>query len=398
MTARVLFTGYAHAHFLCFRPLYEQLAARRGIEVFVSGGLPVAPDAGRNDVTGDDPMGRPPSTVPSRARNGITGDDPVGLRLDARAMVRPFYVPGQRVVSVEDMAAMDVDVLFAGDSRMIRPRSVGCTVQLFHGLAYQSEAIRSGADAFFLIGPAMRRRLSAAGLLSAGDPRAVEVGAPWTDRLVDGSLDRTVLLRWYGIEDDHRPILLYAPSGQTGNSLELMGEEVLARLDETDRYTVLVKPHRRTAQRRTDWTARLRSYPWRNVVVLDDLDLVPLLHMSDLLITDASSIASEYALLDRPMVFLDVPELVSRVVATAGSELDLASWARGSGTVIAGPDEVVAAVGNGLGHPRARSAVRRATAADHFYNPGRATAVASAWLEGYFSSSGAGATPRAASA
>ncbi|HEU5058682.1 MAG TPA: CDP-glycerol glycerophosphotransferase family protein [Kofleriaceae bacterium] len=360
MTARVLFTGHSHAHVVCFRPLYEYLRARGDVHVFVSGGIPVAPE------------GRP------GPRPDVT--DPVGVRLDARAMARPFYIPRERIVSVEEMAAMDVDILFATDSRMLRPRSVGCHVQLFPGLSFRSEAIRSSADAFFLVGPTMRRRLATAGLLPAGDRRAFDIGAPWTDRLVDGSLERDVLLRWYGLDGD-RPILLYAPTGQKGNSLELMGEEVLARLDETDRYLVLVKPHRVTPERRTDWTARLRSYPWRNVVVLDDVDMIPPLHMADLLITDASSIASEYALLDRPMVFLDVPQLVARVVAAAGTELDLASWARGAGTVISSPDEVAAAVANGLAHPRARSAVRRATAADFFYNPGRATRAATAWLD-----------------
>ena len=360
MTARVLFTGHAHSHVVCFRPLYEYLRARGDVHVFVSGGLPVSDEQG------------------PRSRADLS--DPVGLRLDPRAMARPFYIQRERVVTVEEMAAMDVDILFSTDSRMLRPRSVRTTVQLFPGLSFKSEAVRSSTDAFFLVGPTQKRRLSEAGLLPPGDRRAMEIGAPWTDRLIDGSLERDVLLRWYGLDGD-RPILFYAPTGQPGNSLELMGEEVLARLDETDRYLVLVKPHRAMPNRRIDWTARLRSYPWRNVVVLDDIDLIPVLAMSDLLLTDASSVAAEYALLDRPMVFLDVPDLVARVVAAAGSELDLSSWARGAGTVISGPDDVVAAVDNGLAHPKARSAVRRSTAADFFYNPGRATHAAAAWLD-----------------
>ena len=42
MTARVLFTGHAHSHVVCFRPLYEYLRARGDVHVFVSGGLPVS--------------------------------------------------------------------------------------------------------------------------------------------------------------------------------------------------------------------------------------------------------------------------------------------------------------------------------------------------------------------
>jgi len=42
----VLFTGYAHVHFLCFRPLYERLLHLPGVEVWVSGGLRTTADQG----------------------------------------------------------------------------------------------------------------------------------------------------------------------------------------------------------------------------------------------------------------------------------------------------------------------------------------------------------------
>src|SRR4029079_14854857 len=140
MTARALFTGHAHSHVVCFRPLFEYLRARGDVHVFVSGGLPVSEE------------GRP--------RTRLDAPDPVGLRLDPRAMARPFYIPRERVVTVEEMAAMDVDLLFATDSRMLRPRSARCPVQLFPGLSFKSEAMLSSADAFFLVGPTQRRRLA----------------------------------------------------------------------------------------------------------------------------------------------------------------------------------------------------------------------------------------------
>ena len=37
-STRVLFTGYAPIHFVCFEPLYRRLVAS-GFDVFVSGGL-----------------------------------------------------------------------------------------------------------------------------------------------------------------------------------------------------------------------------------------------------------------------------------------------------------------------------------------------------------------------
>ena len=46
------------------------------------------------------------------------------------------------------------------------------------------------------------------------------------------------------------------------------------------------------------------------------------LFVADLLISDASSVSNEYALLDRPMVFLDVPKLL-KTARGKGSMVDL---------------------------------------------------------------------------
>jgi hypothetical protein len=48
--------------------------------------------------------------------------------------------------------------------------------------------------------------------------------------------------------------------------------------------------------------------------------------------------------------------------------------------VVATPDGVVGALAAALAHPERRSAVRRAIAADLFYNPGHATGAAREWL------------------
>ena len=101
-------------------------------------------------------------------------------------------------------------------------------------------------------------------------------------------------------------------------------------------------------------------------------DVIPTLFAADLLITDASSVANEYALLDRPIVFLDVPELLA-AAGGEGSALDLETWGRRGGEVVAGPADIVAAVERGLTDPGARSEVRREIMRDLFYNPGRAT-------------------------
>lgn len=47
----------------------------------------------------------------------------------------------------------------------------------------------------------------------------------------------------------------------------------------------------------------------------------------------------------------------------------------------ADPDAALDAISEGLARPRAASDIRRAMAADLFYNPGQATLSAAKWLE-----------------
>jgi len=111
-------------------------------------------------------------------------------------------------------------------------------------------------------------------------------------------------------------------------------------------------------------------------------DVVPLLALSDALITDASSVANEYTLLDRPIVFLDVPELL-RHSSASGAALDLERWGRKGGAIVARPEDVADIVMGSLADARRMSDIRRAIAADLFYNPGHATDAAIDWIDNH---------------
>jgi hypothetical protein len=90
------------------------------------------------------------------------------------------------------------------------------------------------------------------------------------------------------------------------NSLEHTGE---AMLDGSGarKYDVLIKLHDHPRDRGTDWAERLAPLLDDHTKLVTDFDVVPYLLVADLLITDASSVSNEYALLDRPMVFLESP-------------------------------------------------------------------------------------------
>lgn len=348
---RILFTGYAPVHFQCFKPLYDRLAANPGIELQVSGG------------------------TRSKSLNALGG-----YLYDHEAMYRQFELPEGSVLPVASLAKADYDVIFSANTRRIEPRRVERRIQIFHGLSFRNRAIRpetEGADHYFLLGPYMKRGFEAAGILAPGDSRGVEIGFPKTDRLLDGSLKREDVLARHGISGD-RPVVLYAPTGERRNSLETMGEELIAKLNAVDRYDVLVKPHDHPHSS-IDWWSRLGPLENEHVRLVREVDVIPALSIADLLLTDASSVANEFALVDRPIVFLDVPELIE-LTRQKGARIDLETWGRKGGVVVPDVNAAIEAVEAGLAAPAERSEVRRAIADDLFFNPGHATGSAMRWL------------------
>jgi CDP-glycerol glycerophosphotransferase (TagB/SpsB family) len=296
-------------------------------------------------------------------------------------MYAPFGIDPATVVSVEELAEHDADVLVCANTKAIRPRSAARTIEIFHGMSFRNMAVRednAGKDAYFLLGPYMRRAFAARGLLPDDDARAIDVGFPKTDRLLDGTLDRGAILAAEGLSGE-RPVVLYAPTGAKHNSLETMGEQVLRHLKESRSFDVLVKLHDHP-KHDVDWRARLAPLEDEHLRVARSPDVVESLFVADLLISDASSVSNEYTLLDRPMVFLDVPELIAHARAREGSALDLETWGRRAGPVVAEPGGVVRTVANELEHPERRATVRRGISGDLFYNPGRATGAAVRWL------------------
>lgn len=347
---RVLFTGYAGVHFACFKPLYEKLRDDERFEVYVSGGL----------------------------RSKLDGVH----QYDLDGMYDRFDIPADRRLTVEQIHDESFDYLFASNTKMIAPREVGLRVQIFHGVSFRNKAVREAnahADAYFVIGPYMQRAFSTTGILREDDPRVIPIGFMKTDRLLNGQLDRSELLNRYGFRGD-RPVVLYAPTGQKHNSLETMGEAVLWSLKESDRFDIIIKPHDHPKNKSIDWFARLGPMEDQHLCVTRDADVIPLLFLADLLITDASSVSSEYSLLDRPMVFLDVPKLLAKARRGVGSMLDLETWGRRCGDLVTDPAEIVTTISAALEQPQRHASIRRAMAEDLFFNHGCATESALRWL------------------
>jgi len=256
-----------------------------------------------------------------------------------------------------------------------------CRVQMFHGVSgkFSREYDRPETsmrhwDRLFFIN---RRRMDnyvASGAIDSASPAIRLVGMPKSDCLVDGSFSRNDVLEANGM-DPGPATVLYAPTWTRFSSLNTMGEELVARLVDAG-YRVLVKLHDLSLDPAhvnsggVDWVARLQPILARGRGhLLRCGDASPWLTASDVLITDHSSIGFEYLLLDRPLIRIAVPELVTG--ADIGAEY--VELLRGVSTTVERAAAIVAAVERSIAEAGRLSNARRALAADLFHAPGQAT-------------------------
>jgi hypothetical protein len=258
-------------------------------------------------------------------------------------------------------------------------------LHLFHGVAgkYALDAplelapLVASFDSLMFVNEDRRTRYIEAGLVADDPLRAALVGYPKADCLVDGSLKREAIGAGLGL-DPRIPTVIYAPTWSPYSSLHAMGEEVIDRLA-AEGLQVIAKLHDRSYDTRgrasggVDWAARLARYDAHpRVRVVREGDASPLLVASDAMVSDHSSVAFEFAILDRPIVVIDCPELIyhARINTAKVSQL------RSGSTVVADARACAAAVVEALRDPARLSPHRRQMASDLFYKPGTASSRA----------------------
>lgn len=252
-------------------------------------------------------------------------------------------------------------------------------------------------DGAFLHGPLQARLFGELGPGPGGAGRwSREVGFPKSDALVNGRYRRDQTLRELGLAPD-RPVVLYAPSWEEGGSLRENGSEVVDTLLGMG-VQVVVKLHPMSyypsgdvlATGGVDWVARLRRFEERSDFRhVSTGDVAPLVAACDVLVTDVSSVAFEAFLVDRPVVFLDVPRFFEATVgrmygltaAQARSDLRY-NCGRSAGRVVEGLDGLAEVVRQELQSPGILASKRAVMRNELVFNAGEgADHAASAILE-----------------
>jgi hypothetical protein len=257
-------------------------------------------------------------------------------------------------------------------------------ILMFHGVAGKYANVYDSPDVsmrdwdrLFFINEQRLRNFIKSGAIDADSQAARLIGYPKLDCLVDGTLNRERILASLGIDPSRRTVL-YAPTWSPYSSLNVMGEALVEKLCAAG-FAVIVKLHDRSRDPEyihsggVDWPARLRPILEAGGGRLaESSDASPYLAAADVLISDHSSVGFEYLLLDRPLVRIEVPELI----AATNIHPDYVALMIEAATSVRDADEAVRAVEGAFADPSSKSASRREIASKLFYKPGTATARA----------------------
>ena len=286
-----------------------------------------------------------------------------------------------KIVSPLVAAFMRFDAYLAADFLWVKlPRGTR-RVQTFHGVAGKYRTIYDSPgrsmrewDRLFFINEHRLRHFITTGAIDGDSPAACLIGMPKLDCLVDGSLPRDQVLTSMGLDPSKRTVL-YAPTWSPYSSLVTLGEDLVRRLGAAG-FAVIGKLHDRSRETRyansggVDWGARLepllRSTGGLLATGSNSSNYLP---GADVLITDHSSVGFEYLLLDRPMIRIELPELIAKTDIEP-MYVDLLSRAS---TTVLNVEETITAVEQSFIEPQVNSEVRRAVASEMFYKPGGAT-------------------------
>lgn len=293
-----------------------------------------------------------------------------------------------RIIDPKRAALMKFDAYLAADLVWARlPRGTR-RIQMFHGVAGKyghiydrpDRSMRQWHRLFFINRRRMQNFITSGAIDSDGSVARL-IGMPKVDCLVDGSLDRDSVLRSLGLDPARRTVL-YAPTWTPYSSLNAMGEEVVRQLARAG-YTVIVKLHDNSCDLLysnsggVDWIARLGPILREaGGHLAHGTSVSPYFVAADLLITDHSSVGFEYLLLDRPLVRIEMPELITRT----NIHSDYIAMLRDVSMTARNAAEVLSAVEMSFNDPGRQSPVRKLVAEELFYKPGTATERAVAEL------------------
>jgi hypothetical protein len=237
-------------------------------------------------------------------------------------------------------------------------------VQAFHGVSSKNVKFNpwmTEYDLLLLPGRRERDKFASMGVLDKVEHALT--GHPKADRVLRGELTRALARAALGLQD--RPTVLYAPTHGALSSFYKWGLQICQAVPAE--CNLIVKPHPSllTTIASDKSGAEAIAAVTEHIAQRGGLwlpfepDVMPAMAASDMLITDYSSVAEEYLVFDRPLVFADH---LAHATGRDRAQRDKGDWEGifGCGLVVTEIGAVPAAIDSNLRQPESANEARRA--------------------------------------
>jgi len=179
-------------------------------------------------------------------------------------------------------------------------------VQVFHGTSDKPFNFHSSLARYDLItvpGPKMKEDIIKKDLAPA--ERISVVGYPKIDAFLHSDFNLDVFRKEIGL-DFRKKTILYSPTWDDPDRYSSFARFVVPVLRGCSGYNVIIKTHPNTLRYRPWHIARAYIAKGENsFIFLKTRSILPFMAVSDILLTDISSVSHEYLPFNRPMVFLN---------------------------------------------------------------------------------------------
>lgn len=132
----------------------------------------------------------------------------------------------------------------------------------------------------------------------------VEIGYLRFDKIINRRFDRAALQARAGIPDNGRKNILFAPTWKWGGGTLMSHYQTFCEQIPRE-YNLIIRNHINDARNVEVVKAFCRQRQIANVYFIDDsiMNIIDNIVFADLLITDSSSVAYDFLIMDRPMIF-----------------------------------------------------------------------------------------------
>lgn len=229
--------------------------------------------------------------------------------------------------------------------------------------------------------------------LEKNEIKLFDTGYAKSDDLLNGKFNKKTVLRELNLDPSLKTVL-YAPSWDEGLSLRSFGEEVIKKILEVKKINVIVKLHPISYCPEDgpnyffytggiNWIKRLSEFDtYKNFRHVPTNSIDPLLAASDLMVTDVSSVALEFIMLDKPVIYIDCPDFFEKTLKKTYSGFGnttadfvrndpKANAGRHVGTVVSDIEQLPGVIEDTLMNPGKNSDKRKAFSKQLIYNPGK---------------------------